>query len=442
METRVWRGGLLAAAIGLSAVSACRDYLHGGAACPTLCPGATVVVRDTEFDGASVLSVDTTVTGYSPFSSGTEVLVAVGANTAPQNTIDVRAILRFDSVTAEWDTAGTLVPSTFAESAYVRFWFDTLVTKSPSNGPITVSAYDVDSAGIDTTTAALAALYTPARFLGSQTFTPGSRSAITGPQIDSLTIYLDSTKIVPHLTGDHLIRIGLRITSGGPAWFNVIRLTTLGTDEPSFSYRPTTDSAIVALVNAPNSASPAGDTTLEQQLAEYSVVVAGTGTPPAGYLTVGGLPASRSYFLFTLPSRIVDSTSVVRATLTLTHLASPLFSPADTMLMFPEGILSTSVVTDPGKNALFAASSTLIGVDSTWVFPGVADTVNVEFVNAIRKWAGRGIDTVQRVIVLTANNEGATPYVASFYSADPGVPVSLHPHVHIAYVNPVNYPLP
>jgi hypothetical protein len=426
----------------LGALASCRDYLNGGAACPTLCPGASVVVRDTEFDGATVLSMDTTVTGYSPFSSATEVLVAVGANTTPQNTIDVRGIIRFDSLTTEWDTAGTDVAATFAESVYVRFWFDTLLTKSPANGPITVSAYDVDSAGIDTTTVALAALYTPARFLGSQTFVPGSRAVLTGPQIDSLTIYLDSTKIVPHLTGDHLVRIGLRITSAGPAWLDIIRETELGTDEPAFSYRPTPDSTVSALVNAPNSLTPAGDTTLQEELAEYSVTVVGTGAPLPGYLTVGGLPASRSYFLFTLPVRIVDSTTVVRATMTLTHLASPLFPPLDTMFMFGEGVLSTGVVTDPGKNALFVAPSTLIGIDSTRVFPGVADTVNVEFVNAIRVWSKRGIDTVQRVIVLTANEEGATPYVASFYSAAPGVPVSLHPHIHIAYVNPVNYPLP
>ncbi len=436
------RGAIIALALALSAVSACREDLRGGAACPTLCPGANVVVRDTVFDGAAVLRLDTTIAGYSPFSAATEFLIATGTNTTPQNTLDVRGIIRFDSVTAQWDSAGKLVPSTRAESAYVRFWFDTLVTKSPVNGPITVSAYDVDSTGIDTTTAVLATLYRPDRFLGSATFTPGLRAAPTGPQVDSLSIYLDSSKINPHLTGDRLVRVGLQITSPGPAWFNIIRLTALGTDVPSFSYRPTTDTAVAALVNAPNSVTPVGDTTLLAQLAEYSVVVVGTGSPPAGLLTVGGLPASRTYFQFNLPSRIVDSTTIIRATITLTHLASPLFAPADTMFMFPEGILSTGVVTDPGKNALFVAPSTLIGIDSARVFPGVADTVNVEFVNAVRRWAGRGADTVQRVIVLTANNEGATPYVASFYSADAGVPASLRPHIHIAYVNPVNYALP
>jgi hypothetical protein len=159
-------------------------------------------------------------------------------------------------------------------------------------------------------------------------------------------------------------------------------------------------------------------------------------------LTVGGLPASRTYLKLNLPSRIVDSAKVVRATITLSHMPAPLYAVQDTMIVYPEGILSTSLVTSPAANALFTAASTLIGIDSAFVVPATADTVNMEFINAIRVWSGRGVDTVQRVIVLQSNYEGSSPYVASFYSASPSVPYSLRPHIHIAYVKPVQYPLP
>jgi hypothetical protein len=426
----------------LPLVGGCRESLKGGAACPALCPNSAVAVRDTEFDGAAVLGIDTTVVGYSPYSAAEEFLVARGPSIGGTPGFDIRGIIRFDSASYEWDSAGvdTLVSATYAESAFVEFWIDTLMTRS--SGAITVAAYDVDSAGVDTTVAALASLFEPSRFLGAVTFTPGARSTITGAKLDSIKIFLDSTKIVPHLTGDHLIRVGLEITSPGPAWIDIVRAAALGTEEPVFSFMPTTDTLVAPLTTAPNSTTPVGDTTLIGDLAMYSVNVVPTPIPPNGFLTVGGMPAARTYLKFNLPSWIVDTATVVRATLTLTHLPSTLFSAVDTMILFPQAVLSTSLVTDPAKNALFVASTALIGTDTARVYPTLADTVNVEFVNAVQKWAGRGQDTVQRAIVITMNNEGATPYVASFYSADSSVPASLRPHIHIAYVSPVNYPIP
>jgi hypothetical protein len=452
-SSRARAGFVLFAAVILPSVWACQEKLNGGAACPSLCPGANAVVRDTVFDGAAVLSMDTTLTGYAPYSGTFEFLVAAGANTSSQDSLDIRSIVRFDSITYNWDTAGVTKPATFVESAFVRVYFDTLNIKSPGGVPITVEAYDVDSAGIDTTTTVLASLFRPDRFLGSTTVKPGARTpGATGvpglltPQIDSITVFLDSTRILQHVTGDHVVRVGFRITSPGPAWIGIYKVQTLNVAgasvQPKFSFMPTTDTVFAPLTTAPNSTSPAGDTVLTAQLAEYSVSVVGTPPPPGGFLSVGGMPASRTYLKFNLPSNIVDSTSIVRATLTLTHLPSPLYALDDTMIVYPEGILSTAVVSTPAKNALFLAPTTLIGIDSVRVPTAIADTVNMEFVSAIRTWYRRGADTVQRIIVLQANYEGATPYAASFYSAGPSVPPSLRPHLHLAYVSPLHYPVP
>src|ERR1700722_9712166 len=105
-SSRARAGLVLLAAIVLPTIWACQEKLSGGAACPSLCPGASAVVRDTVFDGATVLSIDTTLVGYSPYSGLFEFLVAAGANTSVQDSLDIRAIVRFDSITYNWDTAG------------------------------------------------------------------------------------------------------------------------------------------------------------------------------------------------------------------------------------------------------------------------------------------------------------------------------------------------
>jgi hypothetical protein len=434
---RLWA---LAAIVGAYALAvACSETLPSGLACPTLCPGQNIVVLDTTIDGLTGLSVDTTVTGYPPLGDEPALLLANGGDS-----LDVRSIVRFDSVPYQYipyDSAGqdTLIPVHQAVHPYVRVVFDTTSFHSP--GAFTVLVYDVDTVGNDTAMAVLASLFRQDRLIGDTTFGFGT---------DTARILLDSAIIGAHLRGDHLIRLGFKLRDAG-------RLRMNGPTSalpPVFSYYPDTDSTNQALITArPKSTSPQSDTLLRFQLLAYPVTVIPSSPPIGEHLDIGGIPARRVFLQFALPSKIVDSSTVVRATITLTKIPNGYhaFFPHDTLGAIVTGIIATPLVTDPTRLAAFATPPTLIGLDTTAIigptapvsgpFP-ISDSVNFEFVLPARHWSGRGIDTVSRAIVLRAVFEGSNPLFASFYSASPSTPAALRPHIHVAYIKQLTFGIP
>jgi hypothetical protein len=420
--------------------AACAENLPSGVACPTLCPGQEITVYDTVIDGLSGLSIDTTVTGYPPL--GTEPAMLVASN---GDSLDIRSIVRFDSVAFKYfphDTGNgsdTLSDAPMALHPYVRLVFDTLSFNS--NGAFTLRIYDVDTVGNDTSIAVLSSLFRPDRLVGDTTFAFGT---------DSARILLDSAIIATHVRGDKIVRLGIRLL--GAARMR-IRSPASGTP-PIFVYYPDTDTVdVAALQTRAHSTTPVTDTLLKFRLTSYPLIVIGSSPPIGNHLDVSGMPARRIYFQFALPSKIIDSSTVIRATLTLTKMPNGLkqFFPRDTLHVLVSGIIATPGVSDPSRAAAFAAPPTLIGLDTTLVIAPagpvegpitLADSVNFEFVIPSRHWSGRGIDTVSRSIVLAGDWEGANPLLASFYPADPSVPAALRPHVHLAYVKRLTFGIP
>ena len=74
---------------------------------------------------------------------------------------------------------------------------------------------------------------------------------------------------------------------------------------------------------------------LATSFADYTLLVKGTATGPATQLNVGGLPARRVYMRFNIPSFLIDSVDVVRATLLLTQIRTSI-DPGDTVLVTPQ----------------------------------------------------------------------------------------------------------
>jgi len=236
-------------------------------------------------------------------------------------------------------------------------------------------------------------------------------------------------------------------TGIGPPNGRVNILNAFSGTPPVFSYEPDTDTVHVApFTVVPKSTTPAGDSALAQRLVDYPLPVVGTSPPLGPHLDIGGMPARRTFIRFALPSRIIDSATVIRATLTLKRQANGLrgffASPPDSIGVLAEGIVSTPAVTDPGHAAGFNAPSTVIGFDTSYFGPAFSDSINVEFVHAAQHWKNRAPDTVSRAIVLMVTKEGANPLVGSFYPALPSVPAALRPHVHLAYVKSVVFGLP
>ena len=53
-------------------------------------------------------------------------------------------------------------------------------------------------------------------------------------------------------------------------------------------------------------------------------------------LGVGGLPAQRTYLRFDIPTRLIDSATVVRATLMLTQVPTNSVDATDSLTMYPQ----------------------------------------------------------------------------------------------------------
>lgn len=427
-----------AAAAIYGVAAACSESLPEGRACPALCPDQNVQIVDTTLDGLNTLSIDTTIAGYPLLGTEPELLIAGNSDS-----IDVRGIIRFDSMSVTYldpVTDTQTVPS-HVHAPYLRLVFDTLSYRprgSSAPGPI-LAVYDVDTVGADTSVGVLASLFRPDRLIG------GPQSLSVGE--DSIRIPLDSTKIEAHVAGDRTIRLGIRLlhTGVGPPDGRLDILNATSGTPPVLSFVPDTDSSQVKTIE-PKSTTPSYDSALAQRLLNYPLIVSGTAPPLGEHLDVGGMPARRIFMQFVLPTHIVDSSTIVRATVTLHLLPNTrrgfFTSPPDSMGVLAEGIVSTPAVTDPGHEAGFNAPSTVIGIDTSYYGSAYPDSVNIEFVNAARHWKDRATDTVARAIVLVGTDEGATPLISSFYPALPSVPYALRPHIHIAYVKTLTFGLP
>jgi hypothetical protein len=96
--------------------------------------------------------------------------------------------------------------------------------------------------------------------------------------------------------------------------------------------------------------------------------------PPAGVLAVGGAPSRRTFMRLSVPSRIVDSSTIVRATLLLFPAVPVNAAPGDTLR-----VLARPVTADIGPKSpvLLATADTARGGQGR-APPGSHDTVKVD----------------------------------------------------------------
>ena len=85
---------------------------------------------------------------------------------------------------------------------------------------------------------------------------------------------------------------------------------------------------------------------------------------PRTLLGVGGVPSRRTYVRFNVPSRIVDSTTIVRASLLMTQVPNRRVNPRDSLYVHPVAVLASPVVTDIGIALQFLAAPGSFGLDS------------------------------------------------------------------------------
>jgi hypothetical protein len=171
------------------------------------------------------------------------------------------------------------------------------------------------------------------------------------------------------------------------------------------------------------------------------ITAAGVAPPPPNTNTVGGFPARRTYMRFDLPSHIVDSSTVVRATLTLTQY--PMrgsASAGDSLAIYPFAITAGAIVTDVARLLRLVTVNTVNAGDSLRLVPADSGTRRLELVNLVRVWRNTKAEQTQRALVLTVGAEGSNPAIAAFFSSEASS--GLRPRLQLTYVPRVTLGLP
>ena len=409
----------LIALVVAGVLAACAEDYQGGAACPALCPEQNVVVFDTTLDP---VELDTTVGPFPTHGTETELLLA-----ARGDTVDVRPVVRFDELPLYYNSgAPSDTVLEVIDSPYVRLRINK--ASSVYTRPVTFEVFDVDTtvgdsatAANDTSTALERLLFRPDRLIGAITY---DSAEIT----DSLRIPLDSLTVITKLHNQQRLRLGIKATSAGPVNIRIVAYE--GGESPVLRFFPTADTSFDEVTVLPKSTAPRNQVTLAADLTDYVHVMAFPPVPDPTFLTVGGVPGRRTLIRFNIPSRILDSSNVLRATLELTQRPVPSVDDTSTLTIFPLIVTAGTSITDVGRSA-FLTNAPGAGFDSVQLAPRDSGVKEIEIVNALRAWSLGVSKTAQRAIVLRAGPEAVDPRFVSFFSS--AAAASLRPRLRVSY---------
>jgi hypothetical protein len=422
------RLSLVLAVLLAAGAGACAESLDGGAACPKLCPSQTLSVLDTVIN--PVLAFDTTIVGYPEQGAEQELLLATRGDT-----LEVRGVIRFDTITT------TITPPndttqliTQVDSAYLRIVLDTAHARIPAQ--IRFELYDVDdTVETDTLAAPVNARFNPSRRIGGITV---ARAFLP----ETLLVPVSDSAILSRLSVRGRMRIGLRVDGSGPAWIRVG--STEGAAGAVLSYRGSLDTTVARISVSPLSSFPVG--TLEQGiragLTNYSVVAKNALPQLANTIHVGGNPGRRAYLRFNIPSHIVDSSTIVRASLILTQRPIPYGDSRDTMTIQAQVVLAGPQVTDLRRATNIISAPGLDVTDSLLISPRDSGQKVVNMFLLLRAWRTQDalLYPPPRAIVLRASPENVLPFEASFFNSTSAP--SLRPMMRITYIPSITYGVP
>ncbi len=389
-----WIGGLLA----VITIAGCQEKLTAPADCPALCPGGQPQVFDEVFTAVS--GADSSFVGYvQPHQAG-NLLVSNGLQGFEERAL-VRFLVRNSTVSVR-DTLRTYTIDSVAFSV-------TVAARDPNLTGLQLLLYRLTpSFDSSTTFAAVAPAFVPDSLIATiavpDTLSAGVvRTVIQGadlsrveiPASDSGRLALGIRIAAPAATG---ARLGALAAGSGPVFTTYATLDVPDTGTARLRTIPLGPAFNTSVSEVP----PVIDTTL---------------------LAVGGAPSSRALLRFDLPSRILDSATIVRATLELTPVA-----PITGLTGDPARLLSRAVLADVGAKS--PVSSTAGRVPEDTLESGTS-TVSLEAVRMIELWLGAAGRPTALVLSLTPEAASfSRPIFFSTRAADPAV----RPRLRISYL--------
>ena len=275
-------------------------------------------------------------------------------------------------------------------------------------------------------------MFRPNRFLGSKTFAPESVT-------DTLRIPISTDTVLDRILKGTRLRVGLRVVSSRR------RRPSGGTMQ---STTPVTLRLKVSLDTSVDAAD--GQSVLEYaRRSDVLVRAAGRlhdrgegqhGHAADDLIAVGGIPSRRTFFRFDVPSRIVDSTTVVRASLLLTQMPNRRISPRESVYVYPVPVLAGPTITDISSALQFIGVNGQFGLDSVTMAPADSGVRSFELVGLVRTWKGQPTTVSPRTVALRSGGEGSLPAEFDFFSTKAAP--ALRPRLRITYIPPFPYGLP
>ncbi|MGE5091429.1 MAG: hypothetical protein ACM3OH_04585 [Bacillota bacterium] len=395
------------------ALAGCQEKLSAPGDCPGICPGDQSVVFDTlitpVFGGDSTYGPGN-VGGYVSPGEGSSLRVSNGLAGA-DNFAVVRFVARPDVVTLN----GTDYPYTI-DSVLVGV---TLLRRDPAATGLNLEIYRLSSpATVDSTRTftQVQSDFAPANLLTvipiPDTLQSGVlRKVFTGAALGTIAIPAADAGV---------LALGYRITAPAPTGIR-IGSSSAGTAGPTFLtyYTPTT--ADTALLHQPP---------LPRIVAYNGFVSSVSAIPDSTTITVGGVPSSRALLRFSIPARIRDSSTIIRATLELTPLAPMTGLPGDTVALDVRSVLADLGAKSPRlSNPATRVLTSLLTLGST-------DTVRVDVTTLVDLW--QNPSRLPPALFLALQPEGSSFSQAVFGSTRQGV----SPRLRLTYVLPFPFETP
>ena len=373
--------------LALVALAGCQENLAGGAACPTLCPGQQLEVHDTVLVATEVFDTAAIVNGMPPLGTEAQLLVARYTDAAGDSIIS-GAVLRYDSLQRNFpqpDTTKPAVPVASVSSASLQF------TSTPDTSMIRDSlrfeVIDVDANVPDLDTATIHQLFLTRPALGTLNVNKDSVSTLH-------SVPIDTAFVRQHVTTGTRVRLGIRVFSYGHGSTANVQVGILPISSVSSSSGAQSGSSLQYMGHAAapdttdslnfvnHSISKSSGGPEFRYLANYQLVLKGSPAPPSGVIPVGGLPSSRLYLRFDLPSALIDSsTTIVRATLLLHQRGDVTFNDVDSLSLTPRVVIASPNVTDVSKAALLLAEPTTVPLPPVRMNPNETRTDSLVLVS-------------------------------------------------------------
>jgi hypothetical protein len=287
--------------------------------------------------------------------------------------------IRFSEEVAIDSAASTLGPVVAVDSFGVNLIME---ARSPGTGDFELAVFRLPVSVDSTTTYA----DLQSTFVDSTEIAAASFSGVEAADTIAIIIPGDA---FPTLEEDSAVAVGISMRSVEPAYVD-FQTSNLATNTLSITRFVQVDSADGQLA-ARTDNTPVG----YDSFVFPDVPAAG----PAA-LGVGGSPSARAFLKIALPPRVVDSSSVIRATLLLVPAEPVLGAPGDSIRIVAEGIAA-----DIGpKSPIKQVPDDSIAVYSGLTMTGSTDTLRIDVTHVIAPW--KNDSNLVRGLMLRAVREG------------------------------------